>query len=106
MPVTVAVGAEITMAEDGSLWGERVEVLKELTEGRTLLGGAGICWMARVISATFVTDAVARAVVASCVGTYLLKRAQGDDSTRAADVEVVACRAEATSTMVTLQGFG
>ena len=49
MPVTVAVGAEITMAEDGSLWGERVEVLKELTEGRALLGGAGVSWMARVI---------------------------------------------------------
>ena len=49
MPVTVAVGAEITVAEDGSLWGECVEVLKELTEGRTLLGGAGICWMACII---------------------------------------------------------
>ena len=49
MPVTVAVGAEVTVAEDGSLWGECVEVLKELTESRTLLGGAGICWMARVI---------------------------------------------------------
>ena len=30
MPVTVAVGAEVTVAEDGSLWGECVEVLKEL----------------------------------------------------------------------------
>lgn len=49
MPVTVAVGAEVTVTEDGSLWGERVEVLKELTEGRALLGGAGVCWMARVI---------------------------------------------------------
>ena len=49
MPVTVAVGAEVTVTEDGSLWGERVEVLKELTEGRALLGGAGVCWMARII---------------------------------------------------------
>ena len=49
MPIVVTVGAEVTMAEDGSLWGECVEVLKELTESRTLLGGAGICWMARVI---------------------------------------------------------
>ena len=47
--VTVAVGAEVTMAEDGSLWGERVERLKELTEGRALLGSAGVCWTARVI---------------------------------------------------------
>ena len=47
--VAVAVGAEVTVAEDGSLWGECVEVLKELTEGRALLGGAGVCWMARII---------------------------------------------------------
>ena len=40
--VAVAVGAEITVAEDGSLWGECVEVLKELTKGRALLGGAGV----------------------------------------------------------------
>ena len=49
MPVAVAVGAEVTVPEDGSLWGECVEVLKELTEGRALLGGAGICWMACII---------------------------------------------------------
>ena len=49
MPITVAVGAEVTVAEDGSLRGECVEVLKELTEGRALLGGAGICWMACII---------------------------------------------------------
>ena len=47
--VAVAVGAEVTVTEDGSLWGECVEVLKELTEGRALLGGAGVYWMARVI---------------------------------------------------------
>ena len=47
--IAIAVGAEVTMAEDGSLWSERVEVLKELTEGRALLGGAGVSWMARVI---------------------------------------------------------
>ena len=47
--VAVAVGAEVTVPEDGCLWGECVEVLKELTEGRALLGGAGICGMARVI---------------------------------------------------------
>jgi hypothetical protein len=49
MPVAVAVGAEVTVAEDGSLWCERVEVLKELTEGCALLGGAGVCWMACII---------------------------------------------------------
>ena len=49
MPVAVAVGAEVTVAEDGGLWGDRVEVLKELTEGRALLGGAGVCGMAHLI---------------------------------------------------------
>ena len=47
--VTVAVGAEVTVAEDGRLWGECVEVLKELTEGRALLGCAGVCWTARIV---------------------------------------------------------
>ncbi len=49
MAVAVAVGAEVTMAEDGSLWGECVEVIKELTESRTLLGGAGVCWTTRIV---------------------------------------------------------
>ena len=47
--IAVAVGAEVTMAEDGGLWSELEEELEKLNQGGALGGGACVGWLSCIV---------------------------------------------------------